>query len=137
LRFLLNSARRQSSSLHRQAIQPAATPEKMRTAFRETKTLPAARFDGYTPDAIGFFEAMAIEGLEEQWVRIPASVQRKFFGKVVFGKLGVMVGKNGIVRTMRSVSFGTDWNESRGYYSVACKQFISDSTHLPTSMMAS
>jgi len=109
----------------------------MRTSFRETKTLPASRFDGYTPDEIGFFEAMAIEQLEEQWVRIPASVQRKFFGKVVFGKLGVFVGKNGIVRTMRSVSFGTDWNESQGYYSVACKQFISPFSDLQTSMMAS
>jgi hypothetical protein len=108
----------------------------MTTAFNQFTFAAASTFEGYTADAIGFFEAIAIEGLEEQFIRIPAAVQRKFFGKVVFGKLPVKVGKDGIVTTLRSVAYGRDWNESRGYWSNADKCFRSPFDGEPTGMMA-
>jgi hypothetical protein len=108
----------------------------MTTAFSQFTFAAASTFEGYTADAIGFFEAIAIEGLEEKFIRIPAAVQRKFFGKVVFGKLPVKVGKDGIVTTLRSVAYGRDWNESRGYWSNADKCFKSPFNDETTGMMA-
>ena len=97
----------------------------MTTAFAAYTFAPASAFDCYTADAIGFFEAIAIEGLEDQFIRIPAAVQRKFFGKVVFGKLATRIGMDGIVTTIRSVAYGTDWEETQGYWANAEKCFKS------------
>jgi hypothetical protein len=63
------------------------------------------------PDAIGFFEGICLEGLEEKWLRISAAVQRKFFGKVIFGKKAVKVMKDGLIKTYQTMAFGHDWDE--------------------------
>ena len=111
-------------------------PHTMTTAFKAYKFADASRFKGYTADPIGFFEAVAIEGLEGEFFRIPAATQRRFFGRVVFGKLPVKVGKNGTVTTLRSVAYGRDWNESRGFWSNADRCFLSPADGAPVTMSA-
>lgn len=59
------------------------------------------------PHANGLFEAIALAGLEGQWVRLDAATQRALMGYPVFGKLEFCVESDGEVRVIRSVCFGT------------------------------
>lgn len=45
-------------------------------------------------DSIGFFEAVKLAGLEGQEIRVSVAVQKKHFGKVVFGKKTVVVSED-------------------------------------------
>ena len=83
----------------------------MHTAFSQFKivTLEVTK-----ADAIGFFESVALAGLEGEWFRLSADQQRQFFGNVPFGRRALMVAKDGLVSVIRSVAFGCDWDEQRG-----------------------
>ena len=93
----------------------------MTTSFSkfQTATLPET-----TPDAIGFFEAIALAGLEKQFVRIPVATQRRHFGNTPFGKLAVKV-ENSTCRTIKAMDFGRDFDTQEAYWSMADKAWRS------------
>lgn len=93
----------------------------MKTAFRNfpTVTLPET-----TPDPIGFFEAVALAGFEKKYIRIPAATQRKHFGNVPFGKLGVRV-ENSTCRTIKAQDFGRDFDTAEAFWSMADEAWCS------------
>ena len=59
------------------------------------------------PHANGLFEAIALAGLEGQWVRLDAATQRALMGYPVLGKNEFCVESDGRVGVMRSKCFGT------------------------------
>ena len=64
-----------------------------------------------TPDPRGFFEAMlGFDGMAGKWVRIPALVQRRYFGNVPFGKRAIRLSENGEVEVFKSQAFGKDFD---------------------------
>jgi hypothetical protein len=75
-------------------------------------------------DPLGFFEAIKLAGVEGQFVRIPAEVQRRHFGNVPFGKLGVCV-ENHTCTTLRSVAYGRDFDRQQAYWSQADRCWVS------------
>jgi len=87
----------------------------MRTSYRnfQTATLPET-----TPDPIGFFEAIALAGLEKTYVRIPAATQRRHFGNAPFGKLAVRV-ENSTCRTIKAMDYGRDFDTQEAFWSMA------------------
>jgi len=87
----------------------------MNTTFRKFAT---AELPETSADPIGFFEAIALAGLEKEFVRIPASVQRRHFGRVPFGKLAVRV-ENGVCRTIRAIDFGRDYDTREAFWCMA------------------
>ena len=93
----------------------------MTTSFSkfQTATLPET-----TADEIGFFEAIALAGLEKQYVRIPAATQRRHFGCTPFGKLAVRV-ENAVCRTIKAMDFGRDFDTQEAFWSMADKAWIS------------
>jgi hypothetical protein len=91
------------------------THTAMMTAFKEFKI---AALPETTADAIGFFEAVALAGLEKKYTRISADTQRRHFGCVPFGKLAVRV-ENGVCRTIKSQAFGHDYDTSEAYWSMS------------------
>jgi hypothetical protein len=93
----------------------------MTTSFSrfQTATLPET-----TADAIGFFEAIALAGLEGQRVRIPAAVQRRHFGNTPFGKLAVKV-VNSTCQTIKAMDFGRDFDTQEAYWSMSDKAWRS------------
>ena len=72
-----------------------------------TITVPAwakpAKADRYT-----LFEAAALLGFQDQWVRMTAADQRDLLGFAVFGKRAFRVNDNGTVDIKRSTCFGAD-----------------------------
>lgn len=77
-------------------------------------------------DAIGFFESVALSDYEGEWIRLSVADQRGFFGNAPFGKRMFKVSRDGLVSVMRSVAFGTDFDEQTGRYDHAAKQWVSD-----------
>ena len=102
----------------------------MKTSFR---SFPIASLPITTPDAIGFFEAIALAGLEKQYVRIPAATQRRHFGNVPFGRLAVRV-ENGTCRTIKAMDFGRDYDTQEAFWSMADRAWRSafDASLLPS-----
>ena len=91
------------------------------TSFR---ALPTVTLPDTTADVIGFFEAIAIAGLDGQYVRIPAATQRKHFGYAPFGKLAVRV-ENGVCRTIKCMDYGRDYDYAEAFWSMADKAWRS------------
>lgn len=87
----------------------------MKTSFRKFKT---ATLPETTPDPIGFFESIYLAGLEGEFVRITAAIQRRYFGCIPFGKLAVCV-ENGTCRTIKAMDFGRDFDTQEAYWSMA------------------
>lgn len=56
--------------------------------------LPVLSSTDTPADSIGFFEAVKLAGLEGQEIRVSVAVQKKHFGKVVFGKKTVLVSED-------------------------------------------
>ena len=102
----------------------------MTTQFRKFQT---AALPETTPDAIGFFEAVALAGLEKEYVRIPAATQRRHFGCAPFGKLAVRV-ESGTCRTIKAMDFGRDFDTQEAVWSMADRARRSpyDATLLPS-----
>lgn len=65
---------------------------------------------GAHADATDLFAALSLAGWERQWIRLPASVQRRFLGFPVFGKQAVRIGffDASSFEVCRTVCFGTD-----------------------------
>ena len=85
-----------------------------------------ANFETFTPDALGFFEAVCLAGYENQWMVVPVKFQREFFKGSPFGKQRIKVnGENGMVTVVRTSGFGRDWEEQRVFWSQADQVWIS------------
>lgn len=93
----------------------------MITSFSHFQT---AALPETTADAVGFFEAIALAGLEKQYVRIPAATQRRHFGCTPFGRLAVRV-ENGVCRTIKAMDFGRDFDTQEAFWSMADKAWRS------------
>jgi hypothetical protein len=93
----------------------------MTTTFR---TFPTVTLSDTSSDEIGFFEAIAIAGLEKQYVRIPVATQRKHFGYAPFGKLAVRV-ENGVCRTIKCMDYGKDYDYAEAFWSMTDKTWRS------------
>lgn len=74
-------------------------------------------------DALGFFEAIALADMESKWLRLPASVQRYFFGAPIFGRKAVKVEPDGRVLVFWTTGFGQDWERAELRYSQTRKVF--------------
>jgi hypothetical protein len=66
-----------------------------------------AKADRYT-----LFEAAALLGFQDQWVRMTAADQRALMGFAVFGKRAFKVNDDGTVNVMRSTCFGMDFEQA-------------------------
>jgi hypothetical protein len=80
-------------------------------------------------DQLGFFESIALAGLEDCWLRIPVATQRHFFGANVFGNKSVKVCRDGTIVVFWTVAFGRDWERVELYYNQVQKGFYSK--HFP------
>jgi hypothetical protein len=78
------------------------------------------------PDALGFFESVALAGLEDCWIRLPAPAQRHFFGKVLFGNKAIKVSNDGKVTVFWTVAFGRDFERVELRYDQFRRLFHSD-----------
>ena len=96
----------------------------MTTSFSR---FPTANLPVTTPDPLGFFEAIALAGLEGQFVRIPVAVQRRHFGNAPFGKLAVKV-ENAVCRTIKAMNFGRDFDTQEAFWSQADRAWCSTTT---------
>ena len=63
-------------------------------------------------DALGFFEGVALNGLEGKPVRFGAALQRQHFGGVPFGKKQTTVREDGTVVLFVKKAFGQDWDNA-------------------------
>lgn len=70
-----------------------------------------------TPDAIGFFEGVALAGMEGVRMRVSHSVQRKHFGKIVFGKKAVTIKNATILLEYNAGYTSTCWESVDSVYS--------------------
>ena len=71
-------------------------------------TLPTLTNTQTPADALGFFEAVALAGLENTPIHISHAVQRKHFGKVLFGKKTVTVNELGQIRVTYSTGYSKE-----------------------------
>jgi hypothetical protein len=55
------------------------------------------------------FEAAALLGFQDQWVRMSAADQRALLGFAVFGKRAFRINDNGTIDVIRSTCFGADY----------------------------
>ena len=89
----------------------------MKTCFSHFRTISLPETTPATP--LGFFEAVGLSDYAAgEYVRIPAAVQRRFFGCVPFGKLGVKID-GATCTTLRSVAYGCDFDKQAAYWSQA------------------
>ena len=76
-----------------------------------TVTVPAwakpAKADRYT-----LFEAAALLGFQDQWIRMAAADQRTLLGFATFGKQAFKVNDDGTVTVRRSTCFGADYEQA-------------------------
>lgn len=79
----------------------------------------------YTPDPTGFFEAVAIEGLEGKWLRVSYADQRRFFGRIVFGRRAIMVMPDGQIKMFKIQDFGKDFDLWTFFYNAFDRVFYS------------
>jgi hypothetical protein len=77
-------------------------------------------------DALGFFEAVALASLEDNWIRLPAPAQRHFFGKVLFGNKAIKVSNDGKVTVFWTVAFGRDYESIDLRYDQCNARFYQD-----------
>lgn len=79
-----------------------------------------------TPDPRGFFESvLGFTGLTDQWFRVSAADQRRYFGRVPFGKCAVKVSDQGIIRIIKTKAFGRDQDSFEMFYDHCSKCFRS------------
>lgn len=95
------------------------------------KSFPLVSLIATKPDPIGFFEAMALSGFGSTPVRIPASIQRRHFGAVPFGKRAVSI-EGSTVHVFRSCDFGRDYDKQSVYFDQCSK--VWRSSHDDTSL---
>ncbi len=92
----------------------------MKTTF---KRFPFVTLPETLADPLGFFEAIALAGLEKQYVRIPAAIQRRYFGNAPFGKLAVNVEGNRC-RTLKAMDYGRDFDTQEATWSQADRAWL-------------
>jgi hypothetical protein len=72
----------------------------------QNKTILPVLSSTETPaDVLGFFEAVALAGLENVRINVSYAVQRKHFGKIIFGKKTVIVNEIGQVYVVWSTGY--------------------------------
>lgn len=64
------------------------------------------------PDALALYEAIALAGLEGQWIRLSADTQRRLIGSNVFGKQEMRLNADGTFEVIISTCFGADSEQS-------------------------
>ena len=78
-----------------------------------------------TPDTIGFFEAVLGFGkLANEWIRVSAADQRRYFGNVPFGKLAIKVQEGGEITTFKTQAFGKDWDYGTWFFNHSKKVWM-------------
>lgn len=75
-------------------------------------------------DALGFFESIALAGLEGSWIKLPVPTQRRFFGDNIFGSKSLRVTADGQVTVFWTSAFGRDWECAYLRYDQFQKSFI-------------
>lgn len=97
----------------------------MSTNFREAKL---ATLYPATPDARGFFESVLgfSEGTAETYIRVSAADQRRYFGRVPFGKCALKVSQQGVIRLIKTKAFGRDFDSIEVFYCHLRKAFASN-----------
>ena len=78
-----------------------------------------------TPDARGFFESVGFSQMEDQYFRVRAADQKRYFGRVLFGKCAVKVSPQGIVRIIKTKAFGRDQDSFEMFFDHNSKCFRS------------
>jgi hypothetical protein len=70
--------------------------------------IPAWALNNNAPNALNLYEAIALAGHEDQWIRLDADTQRKLIGFPVFGKQEIKLTTDGELAIRRSTCFGAD-----------------------------
>lgn len=79
-----------------------------------------------TPDPRGFFESvLGFTCIPDQWFRVSAADQKRYFGRVVFGKCAVKVSNQGIMRIIKTKGFGRDQDSFEMFFDHLSKCFRS------------
>jgi hypothetical protein len=79
-------------------------------------------------DVLGFFEAVKLAGLEFVPMTVSAAVQRKHFGKVIFGKKCVTVNDMGQVHMVYSTGYDKGAYDEEFY---GCNAFLNRIEQIP------
>ena len=98
------------------------------SAGRETNFRNAEIAELYEclPDPRGFFESvLGFSGLGDSYIRVSYADQRRYFGRVIFGKCAVMVSESGVVRIIKTKAFGRDFDKLDMFFDHLCGQFRS------------
>lgn len=79
-----------------------------------------------TPDPRGFFESvLGFDKLADQYIRVTAADQRRYFGRCPFGKCAIRVAENGTVKIIRTKAFGHDFDYLEMFFDHVGKCFRS------------
>ena len=73
--------------------------------MQKTPVLPVLSETISPADTIGFFEGVKLAGMENVRMTISYAVQRKHFGKIIFGKKTVIVNEIGQVYVVWSTGY--------------------------------
>jgi len=66
-----------------------------------------------TPDARGFLESvLGFSDMADTFFRVRAEDQRRYFGRVPFGKCAIKVSETGIIKLIKTKAFGRDWDST-------------------------
>lgn len=64
-----------------------------------------------TADARGFLESvLGFSGMADTFFRVKAEDQRRYFGRVPFGKCAIKVSETGIITLAKTKAFGRDYD---------------------------
>ena len=91
--------------------------------------VPEWTYEGKTPSAYTFFEAIALAGLEDRRIRLDSKTQRALLGSPVFGNRSIVVGSSGRVTCTITADFGRDF-ESADYSSEIIQKAIDERKQL-------
>jgi hypothetical protein len=86
--------------------------------------IPAWMYENKEPSIYTFAETIALAGLEDKFIRLSASLQRRLLGFPVFGKQEFTLKGDGTFSTYCKVCFGTDYETTSGpqaYIGVAAR----------------
>lgn len=73
--------------------------------MHKSPALPVLSSTESPADVLGFFEAVKLAGMENVAMTVSYAVQRKHFGKVVFGKKRVLVNEIGQIQVTYSTGY--------------------------------
>jgi hypothetical protein len=99
--------------------------------MQKAPVLPVLSATETPADVLGFFEAVALAGLENVPMTVSYAVQRKHFGKLVFGKKRVLVNEIGQIQVTYSTGYNKESYDESFYACNASANNLSEVSYIP------